>query len=183
MGYSQTVGYRAGTSQVFKPPCANRMLELPLQIMDTALFYPNRMDLSQNDAWETLKPILDNTTRYGGILTINWHDRSVAPERLWGDFYVRLLNCLESKRPWFSTAADAVSWFQRRRLATFELVEWTSNSLHIMVSMPPEERLPALRLRIHPPRDIPRFEGFRPSSKHPFLDVCLARTGEMTVAL
>ena len=46
VGYNETVGYRAGTTQAFKPLGAARMLELPMHIMDTALFYPAYMNLS-----------------------------------------------------------------------------------------------------------------------------------------
>ena len=44
MGYNDAVGYRGGTTQVFRPPGAKKLLELPLNIQDTALFYPKRMD-------------------------------------------------------------------------------------------------------------------------------------------
>src|SRR5215467_4082735 len=40
-GYNQTVGFRAGTAQAFRPAGAANLLELPLHVMDTALFYPN----------------------------------------------------------------------------------------------------------------------------------------------
>ena len=61
-----------------------RLMELPLSIMDSALFYPDRMDRLQPDAmhrravrsWRTRR-------RFGGTVVINWHDRSLAPERLW----------------------------------------------------------------------------------------------------
>ena len=46
VGYNQTVGFRSGTSQVFKPLHAKRLLELPLHVMDTALFYPDYLGLS-----------------------------------------------------------------------------------------------------------------------------------------
>jgi len=39
IGYNDTIGYRAGTTQVYKPLDANRLLELPLHAMDTAMFY------------------------------------------------------------------------------------------------------------------------------------------------
>ena len=38
-GYNDAVGFRAGTSQVFKPVGASTLLELPLTIMDSAMFY------------------------------------------------------------------------------------------------------------------------------------------------
>ena len=151
IGYNEAVGFRAGTTQVFKPLTASRILELPLHIMDTALFYPGRMNLSPAAAWEGILPVLEGVTRYAGVLTINWHDRSIAPERLWGDFYCRVLDWLEDHKPWFSTAAQAVRWFQRRRSATFESVERHEGSIRIRVCVPPDGGLPPLRLRIHEP--------------------------------
>ena len=38
VGYNETVGYRAGTAQVYRPLGATNLFELPLHIMDTALF-------------------------------------------------------------------------------------------------------------------------------------------------
>ena len=46
IGYNETVGYRAGTTQAYKPLEASRLLELPLHVMDTALFYPAYLGLS-----------------------------------------------------------------------------------------------------------------------------------------
>ncbi len=51
---------------------------------------------------------------------MNWHDRSVAPERLWDTAYVRLLGQLRSNGACFLTAARTVSWFRKRRAAFFE---------------------------------------------------------------
>lgn len=137
IGYNEAVGFRAGTTQIFKPLAASRMLELPLHIMDTALFYSSRMNLSPANAWNNVLPVLESATRHPGVLTINWHDRSIAPERLWGDFYCRLLDWLEDRGPWFSTATQAVYWFQRRRSATFESVDRQERSIRIKVKVPP----------------------------------------------
>ena len=84
VGYNETIGYRAGTTQVFKHPEVDHLLELPLHIMDTALFYPSYMNLSDDEARAAMLPLIENVTRFGGVLTINWHDRSLGPERLWG---------------------------------------------------------------------------------------------------
>jgi hypothetical protein len=118
-GYNETVGYRAGTTQVYRPLDANQLLELPLHIMDTALFYPSHLALSESQAKKLLAPMLDNAVRLGGSLTINWHDRSLAPERLWGRAYNELLDVIESTGAWFGTATDAVEWFRWRRSITF----------------------------------------------------------------
>ncbi len=151
VGYNDTVGYRAGTAQAFKPLRANRLLELPLLVMDTALFYPDYLDLSEDQAWQWVAPLLDNATNHGGVVTINWHDRSIAPERLWGDFYERLLRELTCKGAQFSTAAQAASWFRRRRSAVFERLD---SCLRVTVTSEDDFNLPGFRLRLHQPRSL-----------------------------
>jgi hypothetical protein len=141
--------------------------------MDTALFYPGRLNLSPQEAWEKLTPILASAARYGGVLTINWHDRSIAPERLWGDFYIRLLDWLENRGSWFSTATQAVCWFQRRRKVTFDKVERDGSSLHVKVSVPPDEGLPPMRLRIYLPRGPAQLGRSDDKGEDCYRDFCL----------
>ena len=149
MGYNGAVGFRAGTTQVFKPFDAVRLLELPLHVMDTALFYPARMHLSPRDARARVSELLDDTARFGGVFTVNWHDRSIAPERLWGDFYVALLDDLRARNAWFATAGRAVAWFRKRRSAQFEAVSTDAGVVRVNVSCDGGDELPALRLRVH----------------------------------
>jgi len=146
-GYNNTVGYRTGTAQVFKPLSARGLLELPMHIMDTALFYPDYLDLSAQEAWECVAPMLDHAADAGGVTTVNWHDRSIAPERLWGKFYIRLLDELTRRGAWFSTASQAVAWFRKRRSATFH--EINGGAMRVIVSDNTGGNLPALRARIH----------------------------------
>ena len=120
VGYNSTIGYRAGTSQVFKPVEVEQLLELPLHVMDTAMFYPSYMNLSDAQARGAMRPMIENAEEFGGVLTINWHDRSLGPERLWGEAYQTLLDDLRVQKPWFATAAKAVSWFRQRRAASIE---------------------------------------------------------------
>src|SRR5262249_16047713 len=49
-GYNEAVGYRAGTSQVFRWPSTKDLMELPLSIMDSALFLRDRMNLPRGSA-------------------------------------------------------------------------------------------------------------------------------------
>ena len=92
VGYNQTVGYRAGTTQVFRPLNVERLLELPMHVMDTALFFPDYMNLKPSQARVILDDMVANCVRFGGVLTVNWHDRSIAPERLWDQTYRELLD-------------------------------------------------------------------------------------------
>ena len=86
-GYNDAVGYRAGTLQAFRPPGAATLLELPLTIMDSALFSSTRMALDRTAAARLYDDIVAQARRFGGALVVNWHDRSLAPERLWGASY------------------------------------------------------------------------------------------------
>jgi hypothetical protein len=123
VGYNETIGYRAGTGQVYRPLGARNLLELPVHIQDGALFYPGRMNLSETEAENRCGVLIQNARKFGGVLTVIWHDRSHAPERFWGDFYVKLLRTLRLFEAWFGTAGEAVDWFRKRREVQFERVE------------------------------------------------------------
>jgi hypothetical protein len=148
-GYNETVGYRAGTTQVFKPLDATRLLELPLHVMDTALFYPGHLNLAPREARDTVRRIIDNACRFGGIVTVNWHDRSIAPERLWGRVYKDVVDDLKAADAWFPTASQAVAWFRKRRSAVFQSVVWDSTAVRARVSLSEGKSLPGLRLRVY----------------------------------
>ena len=51
---------------------------------------------------------------------VNWHDRSLAPERLWNQCYRELLaEISRDGRAWFATAGQAVEWYRWRRSIRF----------------------------------------------------------------
>jgi hypothetical protein len=158
VGYNETVGYRAGTNQAYKPLGVSRLLELPLHVMDTALFYPNYLDLSPAEASTVVRHIIDNAVQFGGCVTVNWHDRSIAPERLWGDFYLRTVDELKNKGAWFATSSEAVSWFRKRRAAVFENVNWESDVSQVKIAADRGENLPGLSLRIHEAQEAREFD-------------------------
>jgi hypothetical protein len=181
VGYNQTVGYRAGTTQAFKPLGVARLLELPLHVMDTALFYPSYMNLTATEAETVVAELVENVIRFGGSLTVNWHDRSIAPERLWGDFYVKLLTDLKCKGAWFSTAAQAVSWFRKRRSAVIERSACSDGTLKIKASCVPDESLPALRLRVHYGRASNKSSALNPPGE--FVDFDFNGEREISIAV
>jgi hypothetical protein len=143
VGYNETVGYRAGTTQAFRPFGTKRLLELPLHIMDTALFYPTHLNLSPKQAMMRINDMVDDMRQFGGALMVNWHDRSIAPERLWDDFYVELVEKFKSAGAWFCTAAEAALWFRRRREVTFG----TNGGETALASTRSEAGLPGIRIR------------------------------------
>jgi len=156
VGYNETIGFRAGTAQVYKLLGTKRLLELPLHVMDTALFYPTHMNLDERGALECVGDLLDGMTEFGGVLTLNWHDRSIAPERNWGNAYKRLLDDLRCRGGLCTSARRAVSWFQKRRDIWFD-----KDANGVRVACPEsvsDSRIPGLRLRCHrPTRDGVEF--------------------------
>ena len=150
-GYNETIGYRSGTTQVFRPLGTTTLLELPLHIQDGALFYPQRLDLSEPEAEKRCKELIENAKRFGGVLTVLWHDRSHGPERFWGDFYISLVQALKSSDAWFATGAQAVSWFRKRRHVRFER-SWISSGVKVCPGIDGEDALPRMRLRVYHPR-------------------------------
>jgi hypothetical protein len=154
VGYNETVGYRSGATQVYKPLTAKRLLELPLHAMDTALFYPDHLGLSPRQAQTLLDQLRDNAIRFGGCLTINWHDRSLAPERLWGECYVGAVKDLGERNAWFATAGQAVAWFRKRRGAEFETDCARPGEVRVRVAANDGNALPGLRLRIYRAREL-----------------------------
>ncbi|MDE3180150.1 MAG: hypothetical protein KGM47_10900 [Acidobacteriota bacterium] len=153
IGYNETIGYRAGTAQVFKPFGATRLLELPLHVMDTALFFPSHLDLSPTEASKRVTRIIDNAVQFGGCVTVNWHDRSTAPERCWGDFYMNLVGELKRAGAWFATAGEAVAWFRKRRAVTFDESSADGDVPLITMSSGADE-IPGLQLRAYEGRPI-----------------------------
>ncbi|PYK23898.1 MAG: hypothetical protein DME59_15520 [Verrucomicrobia bacterium] len=167
LGYNETIGYRSGTTQVFKHLNTDNLMELPLHIMDTALFYPSYMNLSENQAAAAMLPLIENAVRFGGVLAVNWHDRSLGPERLWDDAYRKLLNQISSKAAWFATASEAVSWFKMRRLARIENVVREGDIVRARVSVSERDpNLPAMTLRLH-------------CSSSKYIDVCITDATEV----
>ena len=148
-GYNDAVGFRAGTSQAFRPIGAAELLELPLIIQDTALFYPGRMRLTEAEAMQACKQVMKSMARFGGTLVLNWHTRSLSPERLWGDFYAKLLSEMRGARVWFGTGQDIATWFQRRRAFQFHDVQFAEDGVRLKMSGPSMDGQPPLLVRVH----------------------------------
>jgi peptidoglycan/xylan/chitin deacetylase (PgdA/CDA1 family) len=184
LGYNETVGYRTGTTQAFKPIDLKRMLELPMHIMDTALLYPTYLNVAPKEVSGVVAPLINNAVRFGGALVVNWHDRSIAPERLWGEVYTGLIDDLKAKQAWFATANQAVSWFRKRRSAVIESVVISSGSANVKVSMDPNDNLPGVRIRLYKGADqVDSSFGRAQWESRNFVDVTCDRAGEFQLAI
>lgn len=165
-GYNETVGYRAGTTQVFRPLGRKRILELPMHVQDGALFYPGRLNLSEQEAHERCGKIMENAAKYGGVVTILWHDRSHAPERFWGNFYVSLVQALKREKVWFASGKQTSTWFQKRRNVRFGPV--TAEKHEAQEPQGDALKTPPLKVRIYNPQS---YTGHAPSGPAlPFIE-------------
>lgn len=137
-GYNEAVGYRAGTSQPFRPIGCSTLIELPMSIMDSALFSSGRMGLTSTKAMSICRRIIEHAKRAGGTVVINWHDRSLTPERLWGRFYEELLKEVrQGGQAQFVKAKEAVEWFRWRRSIGFSRVGSSGTDVQIQITAPP----------------------------------------------
>jgi hypothetical protein len=93
--------------------------------------------------------MIQNSSEFGGALTVLWHDRSHGPERFWGDFYAKLVHKLRSLDVWFGTAGQVVRWFRKRRNVTFEYSESNAVTARVMLRSKGEKIVPPLILRVH----------------------------------
>jgi hypothetical protein len=96
VGFADRVGFRAGTCREY--PAFNlherrplRLLERPLHVMDGTLF--GYMRLKRSAAAEHALRVAAQCQRYGGTLTILWHNSSIltSADRRW---YERLVEAL-----------------------------------------------------------------------------------------
>jgi hypothetical protein len=180
-GYNDAVGFRGGTAQVFSIPPADTFLELPLTIQDTALFYPGRMHLTEADAMESCRQIIRQIARFGGAMTVNWHTRSLSPERLWGDFYRELIDEARRHSVWFGTAGEVVDWFRMRRALRFEQVQFTEDGLHLKIDSPPLGGLPAFFVRVHHPKAGVQARSSASSNSSAYSDIPWQGEAELTL--
>lgn len=181
VGYNETVGYRAGTTQAYIPPGADKLMELPLHFMDTAVFSSQFLNLSEAEAKRTAGKLIDDVARFGGALTINWHDRSILPERLWDRFYGELIGDLKNRKVWFPITAQAVAWFRKRRTAKLS-VQCDKQRVTFSVSASGDAKLPGLRVRVHQPRTWELFNQASPTAGS-YVDMPFADKLETSVSL
>jgi len=147
-GFNATVGYKNGTSQVFRPIASDRLLELPLVVMDTALFLRSNLDVGEKQAEELIASIIDHTCEAGGALVVNWHDRSLFAERHWDHTYIRLVATARDRGGVPLSAAKTVAWFRGRRSIEFLTPVSMGESTCRSVFPPTEDTdLPSFTLR------------------------------------
>lgn len=183
IGYNEAIGFRSGTTQVFCLPGTSKVFELPLNVMDTALFYPDRMNLPEAEALDVCKGVINALKNYGGVITINWHTRSLSPERNWDSFYIELLDMLKNEKVWFANAKSAVHWYSRRRLIRFDAVDVTPNGVKVKLSTSDDNNSPGFVLRVHEPSAASKTREHGRCRTNHYVDIPLTGEPEIEVVV
>ena len=166
-GFNEVVGFRAGTLQPYHPLNCQTLWELPLHIQDGALMGEEYFDLNREDAFQKARPILDLAKRYGGAVSLLWHNQSFTAPRFWGEVYERLIVQGKTDGAWIAVPRDVLSWFNRRRkcaaVLSIEGKRWQiscpsiaadpSNSMNSgnssISSTSSVSQIPPVRIRLH----------------------------------
>jgi hypothetical protein len=109
------------------------------------------MNISEPEAMALCGELIAEMKTHGGVFTINWHDRSLAPERNWDAAYLALLDTLRGESTWFATAGEAIAWFERRRAVRFVQAGAAGASPTAVTGPGETGEGPSLALRVHTP--------------------------------
>lgn len=114
-GYGDAVGFRNGMCHPFRPYNLKSdgsidILEIPLCIMDTALW---KSGPRTEDMWNTVEKMMDVTEKFGGVLTLLWHNNMFnCPfrDRLC-KIYEKILADAQKRRAWLASADEIYKWW------------------------------------------------------------------------
>lgn len=114
-GYANSIGFRNGMCHPFKPFSLDsdkkiNILELPLIIMDSALFNSKNY---YNREWDELKKLIDTVEKHNGVLTLLWHSNVFnCPFReKWFKLYNKILEYSYKKDAWMTSGEDIWKWW------------------------------------------------------------------------
>jgi hypothetical protein len=110
LGWNDRVGFPDDRFWPFRPSGAKRLMVLPLNIQDGALFDRRR---TPDDAWDRIAAVLAEAERHRGVVTVLWHTTSFEAPRFWGQTYRRLLCRARADGAAILTAGQSVRRFRR----------------------------------------------------------------------
>jgi len=119
LGYNEAIGFRAGIAAPYRAWDATRraalpLLELPLTVMDGALFRTLRLNAEQA-ARRTIDQI-DLVEKVGGLAVLLWHPNGADERQFpgWWSSYRDVLADLSRRSAWVTTGAEIAAWWRER---------------------------------------------------------------------
>jgi hypothetical protein len=152
-GFNKTVGFRAGTAQVYRPYNAE-IWELPLHIQDGALFRRGYLSLRPKQANQRALETMAKSARLEAMCTLLWHVKSLSTEyTTWTETYRALLEQAQQDGAWMSSGLNIVKWFAQRREITF-----STNANTLVISTCNQEIGRSFHVRIYSPNGTKDLE-------------------------
>jgi hypothetical protein len=187
-GYNDDVGFRAGTTQVYRPRGVQNLLEIPLHIQDLGLFgkfcwAPTDngwektpcLHLDATAAHKHCTRIFDFARKFGGAVTILWHYENLTPPRDWSGLYADLVERAQADGAWITTAGAVVEWSRGRRELRFSVSREQDKIVIAVLGDLPTGAQPASRARVHIPADCIASVDAEYFSGNGYIDVKLDR--------
>ncbi|MDW8146125.1 MAG: polysaccharide deacetylase family protein [Roseiflexaceae bacterium] len=117
-GFNRSIGFRAGTSFPYwcwdhRTQSALPILEIPLHVMDGALFTTNALEYDAELAVHHCIQLMDRVAQVGGCLTLNWHPNYLNDSKWWS-VYQALLEEGARRNAWGCTAGQLYAWWIQR---------------------------------------------------------------------
>lgn len=129
LGYYDMLGFRNGMCHPFQPYNLDskkkiNIIELPLCIIDITLF--SYMKKSAIESWHYIKKIIDNVEKYGGVLTILWHNWTFSYPvsyaglfgKEWTDLYKKILEYCQFRKAWITTCEEVCKYAKKQGLSS-----------------------------------------------------------------
>lgn len=117
-GLSNSIGFRNGMCHPFRPYNLTedreiRVLEIPLVVMDVALFAAAK---SYEEAWEYTKRLIDITASLNGVITLLWHNFvfGCSFRKEWVLLYEKVLQYCYTRRAWMTSGEEIFRWWEDR---------------------------------------------------------------------
>lgn len=133
-GYNNSIGFRAGTcfpfpTYNFEHQKLNRLLELPISIMDYPLIeYKNTI----TERWEKFIELFETIQRSKGLFNILWHPHNLA-EPSFRPFWQKMLDWLENMEFYNATLHHIYQWLSGRENVMLKQFTVTSEDIEIIL--------------------------------------------------
>ncbi|MHB8580435.1 MAG: polysaccharide deacetylase family protein [Ignavibacteriaceae bacterium] len=120
LGSNRLAGFRTGTTyphklELFSGNNESSFLEIPMNIMDSAILRFDNLGFNENIGFEFCKRIIDRVRSFRGVVTLNWHPH-VIQFPSWWNLYNRLLEYIYDTNGWGTNCASLIDWWTAQGL-------------------------------------------------------------------
>lgn len=113
VGYSSTIGCRAGLAFPYFWPMEPELLEVPLLIQDVGLAAQHGGDIAQRAAIAHAQTLIRHVADMGGVVCLSWHTHPEASGA--AECYRALLETVAELGGWGCSLGELNDWWRARR--------------------------------------------------------------------